>query len=301
LTGLGGSAISGDLLRSYLSRELTVPFLVNRQYQLPSFVDRNTLVIVSSYSGNTEETIAAHADAVRRRARVLCISSGGRISDTARRRRTPLITIPGGLPPRAALGYSFFPLLISLSRLGFIKDRTRDIRETQQLLERKAAEYSVVDETLNPALRYAGLLAGKIGVLYASSDLLEPVVTRWKGQINENAKSLAFGNLLPEMNHNEIVGWKALRDAMRQMQIVFLRDRDDNPRVQRRIEITHELLRERTPHITEVWSEGTSRLARLFSLIHMGDWLSVYLAVLHREDPTPVAAIDHLKEALARS
>lgn len=301
LTGLGGSAISGDLLRSYLAGELAVPFLVNRQYRLPSFVDRTTLVIVSSYSGNTEEAIAAYADAIRRRARVLCISSGGRISATARRRHTPLITIPGGLPPRAALGYSFFPLLISLSHLGLIKSRGRELRETQQLLERKAAEYAVLDEATNPALRLARLLAGRIGILYASSELLEPVVTRWRGQINENAKSLAFGNLLPEMNHNEIVGWRVLREPMREMQVLFLRDKDDHPRTQRRIEITREVLRDYTQHITDVWSEGLSRLARLFSLLHMGDWLSVYLAVLHREDPTPVPAIDHLKDALARS
>lgn len=301
LTGLGGSAISGDLLRGYLAGELSVPFIVNRHYTLPAFVGPRTLVIVSSYSGNTEETIAAHREALRRRARVVCISSGGVTSQIARRRRSTLITIPGGLPPRAALGYSFIPLLIALARTGFVRDRSREIGETISMIKEAGERYARPDPEVNPALRTAQALAGRIGLFYASCELLEGVATRWRGQVEENGKALAFSHLLPEMNHNEIVGWQVGRDHMAGFQVVFLRDRADHARVQRRIDITRDLIRRRTERVTEVWTEGRSRLARLFSLIHLGDWMSLYLAVLHGVDPTPVDAIAHLKNELGRS
>jgi glucose/mannose-6-phosphate isomerase len=297
--GLGGSAIGGDLLRSYLAGELTVPLLVNRTYTLPKFVGRNTLVIVSSYSGNTEETVAAHREARKRRARILCISSGGTTTKTAHTHRTPLIAIPGGLPPRAALGYSFFPLLIVLNRLGFIRNPMRDIRETLALLETKAQEYGNPDPATNRALQLAAMLEQRVGIIYSSTERFDAVNTRWRGQIAENAKSLAFGHVLPEMNHNELVGWNTLAPQMREMQVFFLRDRQDHPRIGVRTDITREVIGRYTENITEVCSEGRSLLARMFSLVVLGDWVSYYLAILHRHDPTPVEVIDELKGRLA--
>jgi len=300
LCGLGGSAIGGDLLRSYLAGELRVPFLVNRHYTLPKFVGPQTLVIISSYSGNTEETTTAHREAVRRKTRMLCISSNGSTEKLARRHRTPMIKIPGGLPPRAALGYSFFPLLIALARLGFIPDKGSDIRETIALLEKTTAEYAAPDPNTNRSLQLAEQLHGRLGVIYSSTERFDAVNTRWRGQIAENGKALVFGHVLPEMNHNELVGWKALRDPMREMQVLFLRDRQDHPRVQARMDITRTIIHQYTERVTDVWSEGTCLLARIFSLVSLGDWTSLYLAVLHREDPTPVAVIDHLKQELAK-
>jgi glucose/mannose-6-phosphate isomerase len=297
--GLGGSAIAGDLLRSLLADQLRIPFIVNRHYSLPKSVGPDSLVIVSSYSGNTEETNAAHREALRRKARILCITSGGTTALLAKRRRTPCIIIPGGSPPRAALAYSFFPLLIVLGKLGLIRRPGREIAETLALCEAKAAIYRVPDAATNPALRLAESLAGRITVIYSSTGPFEAVNTRWRGQIAENAKALSFGHVLPEMNHNELVGWEVLRDQMREMAVLFLRDREDHPRVAVRIDVTRGLLGQVTPHVHEVWSEGTSRLARLFSLVHLGDWVSYYLALLHGVDPTPVAAIDHLKRELA--
>jgi len=299
LSGLGGSAIGGDLLRSYLAEDLGIPFLVNRMYTLPGFVGPKSLVIISSYSGNTEETNAAHREAIRRKAKILCISSGGLTASLARKTRTPLIVVPGGFPPRAALGYSFFPLLIAMARMGFIKDRSRAIMETIKLLENKSALYASPDVAGNAALGIATLLRGRIGVLYSSGERFDSVNTRWRGQVAENAKSLAFGHVLPEMNHNELVGWKVLREQMREMQIIFLRDKNDHPRVRVRMDITKGMLGEHTHRITEVWSEGSSLLARMFSLIALGDWVSFYLAALHGEDPSPVAVIDSLKQELA--
>jgi glucose/mannose-6-phosphate isomerase len=300
LCGLGGSAIGGDLLRSYLTDDLRVPFLVHRHYTLPAFVGPSSLVIISSYSGNTEETISAHRDALKRGAQLLCITSGGKTAALAARHRSPLITIPGGSPPRAALGYSFFPLLIALSRMGFVRNKAREIRETIALLEEKAPLYATPDPATNPALQLAEQLQGRITVLYSSTEHMDAVNTRWRGQIAENAKALCFGHVVPEMNHNELVGWHVLHQQMKEMQVVFLRDRNDYRRIQIRMDISRQILREYTPHVTEVWSEGKTLLARMFSLLYLGDWVSFYLAMLHRVDPTPVRVIDHLKQELAR-
>ncbi len=300
LCGLGGSAIGGDLLKSYLSGELEVPFLVNRHYTLPAFVGPATLVLISSYSGKTEETTTAHREALRRKARVLCISSNGLTEQLAASSKGPFIRIPGGLPPRAALGYSFFPLLLALGKMGLVKDKTREIRETITLLTQKGAEYAVPDPAVNLALRLAHQLQGRLGVVYSSTEHFDAVNTRWRGQIAENAKSLCFGHVLPEMNHNELVGWKVLSGLMKEIQVIFLRDKGDHKRVQVRMDVTKGVLQEVTPHITEVWSEGRSLLARMFSLVHLGDWVSFYLAILNRQDPMPVAVIDHLKSELAK-
>ncbi len=300
LTGLGGSAIGGDLLRAYLADELAVPFFVNRHYVLPDFVSTKTLVIVSSYSGNTEETIAAQKDATKRKARILCISTGGAVTDFALKHKQPCMKIPGGLQPRAALGYSFFPLLVALSRTGFIKSKDKDIKETIELLRTKSKEWGAPDSSTNPALMLAVNMKGRLPIIYSSADHLDSVNLRWRGQISENAKQLAYGNVLPEMNHNELVGWNVLKDLMKRTHVIVLRDKGEHPRVSVREEITKTIIAEYTSGVSEVWSEGKSLLARMFSLIHFGDWVSYYLAILNEQDPTPVNVIDHLKNELAK-
>ncbi|MBI4535420.1 MAG: bifunctional phosphoglucose/phosphomannose isomerase [Ignavibacteriae bacterium] len=301
LTGLGGSAIGGDLLRSYLADELDLPFIVNRNYTLPQFVGPKTLVIVSSYSGNTEETIAAYKEALQRNSPTLCITSNGVIEGLARRKKSPLISIPGGFQPRAALGYSFFPLLITMARLGLVRNKDREIKETLALLQSKSKKYADCESAENHALRLAQQLFGRLGVVYSSTERFDAVGTRWRGQTAENGKSLMFGNVFPEMNHNELVGWKTLKEQMLEMQVFFLRDKDDHHRVQARMNLTKQIISEHTSHITEVWSEGRTLLARMFSLIYLGDWTSYYLAILNRVDPMPVYIIDYLKEELGKA
>jgi glucose/mannose-6-phosphate isomerase len=300
ITGLGGSAIGGDLLRAYLTDEILVPITVNRHYILPEFVDKKTLVIVSSYSGNTEETISAHKEATRRKAKILCISTGGEVTEFASKHKQPCIKIPGGLQPRAALGYSFFPLLVALAKSGFIKPKDKDIKETIALLKMKALEYGNPDSKDNPSLELAAKLKGKLPIIYSSSHQLDAVNLRWRGQIEENAKQLAYGNLLPEMNHNELVGWNMLKELLEKTHVVFLRDKGEHPRVSVREEITKKIISEYASGVTDVRSNGTSLLARMFSLIQFGDWVSFYLAILNNQDPTPVKAIDYLKSELAR-
>ena len=300
LTGLGGSAIGGDLLRSYLVKELDIPFAVNRYYTLPEFVGKNTLVIVSSYSGNTEETISAHKEAMKRKARILCISTGGETARMAKKFKQPWIQIPPGLSPRAALGYSFFPLLVVLSRLGFIKPKDRDIKETIQLLKNKSLSFGNPESPENAPLKLAERLKGQLPVIYSPAEHLDTVNIRWRGQIAENAKQLSSGHVLPEMNHNELVGWKVLTDLMKHMHVIFLKDFGTYKRVAIREGITKQVVSMYAGEVSEVASEGRGLLARMFSLIYFGDWVSLYLAILNNENPEPVAIIDYLKSELSK-
>lgn len=301
LTGMGGSAIGGDLLRSYLLNELRVPFFVSRSYLLPAFVGRRSLVVVSSYSGDTEETLSSYRDAIRRGAKVLCITTGGQVEHLAGKRRDPCIKVPPGLQPRAALGYSFFPLLIALARMGFVKPRLQDIRETMRILKACSVRYANPQGTGNLSFEIAKHLHGKLPIFYSASDHFDAVNVRWRGQISENAKQLAFGHVLPEMNHNEIVGWNTDRALMKRMVAVFLRDRKTNQRVRLREEVTKKVIEKYASDVLEVWSEGKSLLARTFSLVYLGDWMSWYLAILNDQNPTPVKVIEYLKGELANA
>ncbi len=297
VSGLGGSAIGGDLLRSYLSDQLGVPFLINRHYTLPRFVGPATLVVISSYSGGTEETLASYHEAMKRKAQIICFSSGGEIAALARKNRQTLVTLPKGYPPRAALGYSFFPMLLALARYGLIPPQDAPVRETVALLKKLSVRYRLTGQK-NAALELARQLYNKIPVVYSSTERTDAVNLRWRGQIAENAKTLAFGHVFPEMNHNELVGWKVLRRAMEEMAVVYLHDREDHPRVTLRMDVARGIIGEFAARIIDVKSEGKSRLARTFSLIHLGDWTSFYLAMLNGVDPTPVHVIDYLKRRL---
>jgi len=273
---------------------------VNRYYTLPEFVGKNTLVIVSSYSGNTEETISAHKEAMKRKARILCISTGGETARMAKKFKQPWIQIPPGLSPRAALGYSFFPLLVALVRLGFIKPKDKEIKETIQLIKSKVPTFGDPESPENAPLKLAEQLVGRLPVIYSPAEHLDTVNIRWRGQIAENAKQLSSGHVLPEMNHNELVGWKVLTELMKHFHVIFLKDVGTHKRVAIREEITKQVVSKYAGGVTEVTSEGNGLLARLFSLIYFGDWVSLYLAILNNENPEPVAIIDYLKSELSK-
>lgn len=301
ISGLGGSAIGGDLIRAYFADKCDVPVLVNRHYYFPEFVGKNSLVIISSYSGNTEETTASYKDAIKRKAKIFCITSGGEVEKMAKKYKHPYIKIPGGFPPRAALGYSFFPMLIALSNLGFIKSQKKEIKETLELLKELSARYSDHTSPENQALSLAKKIQGKLSLIYSAADKFDTVNTRWRGQITENAKTLAFGHVFPELNHNEIVGWEVLKDLMKKIHVIILRDKDDYKRIQLRMDITKGIIGDLADGITEIYSEGKSLLARMFSLLYLADWLSFYLAMLNGVDPSPVKKIDFLKEELGKA
>jgi glucose/mannose-6-phosphate isomerase len=298
VTGLGGSAIGGDLLRSFLQYEIKVPFAVNRNYFLPSYVNEDTLVIASSYSGETEETLSAYEDAKTKGAKIVCISSGGRISVMAEGDGYQLITVPKGYQPRCALAYSFFPMLMLLSKLRLIRDYSNDISNLINFIADKSIIYTSPESESNSAVKNASHIYGKIPVIYSSNDLLDIVNLRWRGQLSENAKSLAFGNYFPEMNHNEIVGWQENSDFLRNFAVLYLLDKDDNPRLRTRQKITKEIISTYRGLDIEIESEGNTKLERIFDLVYLGDWISYYLAILYKADPSPIEKINILKNKL---
>jgi glucose/mannose-6-phosphate isomerase len=301
VAGLGGSAIGGDLVRSYLAEKLNIPFFICRNYTLPNFVDKSTLVFISSYSGNTEETLSAYDDAKKRGAKILAISSGGKVEEKAIQDRVTYVNIPKGLPPRAALGYSFVPLLVILERIGFVQGEKDQIRKAKELLSSNRLKYKMelgIEENL--AKKIALELHKKLPIIYASNDHFDAVSTRWKGQMCENAKMLAFNNVFPEFNHNELVGWKNLAGYKDHLVVVILKDKDDHPRIKRRMEIVKGIIKKQGVNVIEVESSGEVLLSRIFSLIQLGDFVSFYLAILNNENPTPVKVIDFLKNELAK-
>lgn len=298
ISGLGGSAIGGDLLRSYLSHEMKLPIFVNRNYFLPAFADKNTLVIVSSYSGNTEESLSAYEDAKNKHCRIICISSGGKLSVLAQSDKNLLITVPGGYQPRCALAYSFIPMLFIMQEFGFIAEKTLELKKLVDYITTRGYSYGSFDENDNPALKIANHMQGKIPVIYSSNDLLDIVNLRWRCQMNENAKMLAFGNYFPEMNHNEIVGWEVNPDMLKNLGVIFLHDIDDYDRIKRRQQITKDIIKPYAALIFEISSEGKTKLERILDLVYLGDWVSFFLAVLNKVDPTPIEKINILKTKL---
>ncbi|MGB8657008.1 MAG: bifunctional phosphoglucose/phosphomannose isomerase [Candidatus Zixiibacteriota bacterium] len=301
VAGLGGSAIGGDLVRSYLADKIDLPFIICRNYLLPNFVDSSSLVFVSSYSGNTEETLSAFEDALRRQAKVISISSNGQVEEISAKEKIPCVHLPKGFQPRAALGYSFVPILTLLERMGFVQGEEASIQEAKRFLEENRTQYGLkVSAEKNEAKKLAAKLHGKLPIIYASNDHFDTVSTRWKGQFCENAKMLAFNNVFPEFNHNELVGWKVLSDYGNDLVVVMLKDRGDHPRIQRRMEIVKGIIEKLKVEVVEEESSGESLLSRMFSLIQLADFASFYLAMLNQEDPSPVRVIDHLKSELAR-
>lgn len=300
IAGMGGSAIGGDLIISCLNNKLQIPAFVVRNYYLPNFVNHSSLVFISSYSGDTEEALSCYEDARAKKAQIVCISSGGKLTRQANIDGYPIIKIPGGMPPRTALGYLSLPLIVFLCRTKLADENEEALEETEKLLEKKSKLFSP-ETGENIAYQLAEKLKAKIPIIYSSVDLLHVAGLRWKGQFSENAKVLAFCNVFPELNHNEIVGWSRLPLLKSNFQVIYLRDREDDSRNQRRMNITRRILEQVTSQVIELFTEGDSSLARLFSLLYLGDWVSFYLAIINGIDPTPIEKIQFLKDQLRSS
>ena len=264
ITGLGGSAIGGDLIRMLTSGRSPIPVVVNRDYNLPVFVDEKTLVIVSSYSGNTEETLAAYEDAKGKKAKLLAITTGGELKNRAMTDETPIITIPAGLPPRAALGFSFFPLFVVFQELGIGIRKQYDVDSAIDILKEIRDELKPeVPEKDNLAKALAKKLYGKIPVIYGTSALTDVLAVRWKGQLNENSKHPAFFNAFPELNHNEIMGFEGDKELLKHLEIVILRSPYEINRVKKRIDITTNIIKDAVSGVTEIWPRGESVLEQM--------------------------------------
>lgn len=299
LAGMGGSAIGGDLARAFLSQELDIPFHVIRYYTLPAFVGPESFVFVSSYSGNTEETLAVFEAARKKQGEIVCITTGGKLAFRAS--GLPIITIPSGYPPRAALGFSFVPVLLVLGKAGLIRDFSEEILSLADFLSEEIKKWErETAPAKNEAKRLAAALFGKVPLVYAGADFLEPVAVRWKGQICENAKQLAFVNVFPEFNHNELVGFGVLKHLTGKLAAVFLQDKNDHPRVAARMKIVEDILKKKKIPVIKAASKGESVLERMFYTILLGDFASYYLAILNGVNPKPVAVIDYLKGRLEK-
>ncbi len=296
--GMGGSAIGGDLVRTLIEPECLIPFQPVRNYDLPGWIGEKTLVIVSSYSGGTEETLSAFAQALERGATVVVVTSGGEARARAEKAGLKWIEIPGGLQPRAALGYSFGVVLRMARAFGMASVSDEDMAETLGAARDRIAHYAHMGP--NPSFDMAEALHGMLPVIYSGTGLLEAVNLRWRTQIHENAKTPAVGHLFPELDHNEIMSFEAAPSEIAgRMAVVVLRDRDDHPQVKRRMDITREIVQPYMGAWYEVETEGESRLARMCSLIQLGDWVSFWLAMRQRVDPSPVGSIQKLKAMLA--
>lgn len=299
IIGMGGSAIGGDLFRTLARDTIQIPVQVSRSYSLPAYVGPNTLVIASSYSGNTEESLSALQVALDRGATIACITTGGKVQEVAEANGLPFVQMPGGKQPRAALGFSLTALLTLVERLGLFRLDPEVWLETHNLLQDSAAAYSNLNG--NQALDLANRLQPLLPVVYSAEGIMEAVNVRWRTQIHENSKMIAYGNFFPELNHNEIMGWEHPGQMFGKIGVVVLKDQEDHPQVQRRISITADLLRDRAGDWIEIESNGTSKLSRMMSLVHLGDWVSLYLSILNKVDPTPVGLIGMLKDELSRA
>lgn len=291
ISGLGGSGIGGNVAAEMAMLETQVPIQVSKSYFIPGYVNENTLVIISSYSGNTEETMSALHLAREKKAQIVCITSGGKIAEFAQSNQLGLILIPGGMPPRACLGYSLTQQLYILHKMGCLKDNPLAvINDTANALI--ASRAAIQQE----ARHIAAYLYGKTPVLYTTT-FTEGVAVRWRQQINENAKMLCWHHVVPEMNHNELVGWKTENDKLA---VLFLRSQDDYYRNSARIEINKEIIKKYTPNVLDIHAKGKTRLERNLYLIHLGDWVSWYLSELNEVDAVEVNVINYLKEELEK-
>jgi glucose/mannose-6-phosphate isomerase len=293
IAGMGGSALGGQLATDLLRDELAVPLIVHRDYAVPQFVDHSSLVVAVSYSGNTEETISAFEAAVRRGAEVVAISSGGRLKALADRQRVTHLALPAGLPPRMAWAYLSLPMIKMFAGAGLCDLNTEGLHE---LMVRLSREYQPGRQ--NQPIELANELRGLIPV-YCSSASTSILAYKWKINTNENAKQQAFASVFPELNHNEMTGWRCPEESLKRLALVLLRTDYEGESIRRRIELTKEIVGGRPEKILEFEAPGRTKIEQLFASIYAGDFMSYYLALLNHENPGSVAAVEQLKERLA--
>ncbi|MHB1005786.1 MAG: bifunctional phosphoglucose/phosphomannose isomerase [Chloroflexota bacterium] len=299
--GMGGSAIGGDLVRTLVSDEARVPIEVVRDYDLPAYVGARSLVVASSYSGGTEETLSGLALARQRGAKIVGVTTGGEVLRQCREHNLPVLAFTYTSQPRAALGHSLVPLLGILQKAGIVGDKAAAVQEAVSVLEglrRRLGEDVPVER--NQAKQLALALRGHLPVVYGAG-LSAEVARRWKGQFNENAKNFAAYDALPELNHNTVVGYEYPANLADLIRVFFLLAKATHGRVAVRARVTQEILAQRGIKFHVVESEGEGRLAQMLSLVYVGDYASYYLAHLNGVDPTPIPVIDYLKQQLAKA
>ncbi len=295
ITGMGGSGIGANLVESLTFGRVPIPITVSKGYNIPQFVSPHTLFIACSYSGNTEETLAAVQKGMLKRAHVICVTSGGKMLELAKEYNLFYIQVPGGSPsPRAQLGYMMTSLLYALYHTNLIG--AAFIKETENAIEYlDRGEKAVQSE----AELIAKKLRGKLPIIYCD-ERLKAMAIRFQNQLNENSKQMAHVNTFPEMNHNEIVGWRFPENILQQSQVVYLYSDHDHERVEKRMEICRDIFEKKSNPIIDIVAEGASLLEQYYYLIHLTDWISYYLAKENGVDADSIDNINFLKDELAK-
>ncbi len=296
IAGMGGSGISANLVESLTWGRIPIPITVCKSYTIPQFVSPHTLFIASSYSGNTEETIAALNKALLKRAHCIVIASGGKILDIAREYNLFYIQLPlGWSSPRAMLGYNMISLLSLLYHTNLIG--AAFIKETENAMEYlDRSEKAIQTE----AEIIARKLKGKLPVIYCDQRL-QAMATRFQQQLNENSKQLAHVNTFPEMNHNELTGWRFPENLLPMLQVIYLYSDHDHERVEKRMDICRDIFEKKSNSIIDIVGEGASLLEQYYYLIHLTDWISFYLAKENGVDADPIETVDYLKAELEKN
>ncbi len=302
ICGMGGSAIAADLVVGAYRERLRVPVTVVRDYYLPGWIGESTLVILSSYSGGTEETLTAASQALERNSLCVAVTSGGKLGSMYAAEGVPVVPVVPGLQPRAALLRMLVPLVVLFDRLGLAPSLTSDLEEARATISAAVAGLGPdVPEISNPAKQLARSLQNAVPLIWGA-ELTAPIAVRWKGQFNENAKIPAYASVIPELDHNEIVGFAGTPAPFSQLaHLVMLRDPRHHRQVQRRFDLTRELVTPHLAHSFSIEAEGQGALARMLDLVMLGDYVSLYLALLRAVDPGPVEMIERLKERLAQT
>ena len=291
ICGMGGSGIGGKIVAQWVEKESPIPVIVLQDYDLPTFVNEHTLVIGSSYSGNTEETLAAVKQAKTKGAHIMGITSGGELESFCASNNYDYEIVPGGNPPRSATAFSIVQLINIFVKFGIIGDANlAEMRKSSDLLIQESESIHAL------AKKIADFLYGKVGVIY-SSPQYEAIAIRARQQFNENSKYLSWHHTIPEMNHNELVGWGGGDDRFA---VLMLHTNDMNPRNQKRFEITKSTIEKKAAGVMDIEGIGATQIEKSFYLIHLVDWASYYLCALNKVDIMDIVVIDFLKDELSK-
>jgi len=291
ICGLGGSGIGGTIVSDIISSKVNIPIAATKDYSIPNFVNEHTLVIANSYSGNTEETLYALEKCQARGAEIAVITSGGKLKTIAEENKYNKIIIPGNQPPRAMFGYAFTELFFMLNHYGIIDDSFKaDFDKAISLIDTEKADIQ------KQAMDLAKKMHKQTPVIYVAKGF-EGVAVRFRQQLNENSKMLAWHNVVPEMNHNELLGWRTNVDGL---SVVYFRNKCDYDRNQIRMDINKKVISKFTSNITEIWSKGDSLIENSLYHISLGDWVSWYLSEMNNVDAIEIDVIDFLKGELAK-
>jgi len=302
ISGMGASSITGDIIQSFLRDKLEIPIYVSRQYNLPKWVNKNTLVLTQSYSGNTEETLSTFKHAYQKRSKIIGISSGGKLQEYCKKRNIAHIKIPENYAPRAATGYALFAALFTLKKIGILKiNLTPEIEETilitNSLVKKNKKE--ILEED-NPSKQMAKKIFNKIPQVYGFNFFV-PIARRWCNQFNENSKLICRYDEVSECNHNDIVGWSSNPEISKKFICIIFRDSEkESIYMAKRIDFMKKLFEGVSGDTLEIYAQGKKDLSKMMYLMLLGDFISCYLAILRKIDPTPVVAINELKNELSK-